>query len=113
MYVKNQIISTTITGFAPYGVFVKAGDYVGLIHISEISDRYVKDIYEFASIGDVVDVMVLDIDEENKQLKLSYKKCRHKRKIKIKPLQVGFKTLEDNLEKQIEAALSEIGEDID
>lgn len=108
MYEKNQIISTTITGFAPYGVFVKAGEYVGLIHISEISDRYVKDIYEFASVGDMVDVMVLDIDEENKQLKLSYKKCRHKRKIKIKPLKIGFQTLAENLDKQLENALKEM-----
>ncbi len=111
MISKNEIIAAEVTGFAPYGVFVKAGEYVGLIHISEISNSYIKDIYEFASVGDIVNVMVLEVDEEHKQLKLSYKKCMTKRKIKIKPLEIGFKTVSDNLDNQIESAIKEMGEE--
>lgn len=111
MYAVNQIISATITGFAPYGIFCKIGEYSGLIHISEISDRYVKDINEFAGIGDIVDVMILDIDYESKQLKLSYKQCKHNRKISVKPLKVGFQTLEEALPHFIEKAMKEMVED--
>lgn len=108
MYAINQIISATITGFVPYGIFCKAGEYSGLIHISEISDRYVKDIHEFASIGDSVDVMILEIDYDSKQLKLSYKRCKNKRKISIKPLEIGFQTLQDTLPYFIDNAMKEI-----
>ncbi len=108
MFSKNEIIAVEVTGFAPYGVFVKSGDYIGLIHISEISNSYIKDIYEFASVGDIVNVMVLEVDEEHKHLKLSYKKCLTKRKIKVKELDIGFKTISDNLHDQIKKALKEM-----
>lgn len=108
MILKNEIIAAEVTGFAPYGVFVKAGDYVGLIHISEISNTYIKDIYEFASVGDIVNVMVLDVDLEHKQLKLSYKKCLTNRKIKVKSLEIGFKAISDKLDNQIKKALKEM-----
>jgi len=97
MYQKGDIIDVVVTGIAPYGVFVKINEYSGLIHISEISDKFVRDISQFAMAGDQVKVIVIEADEENKQLKLSYKKCDRSKKIKICDMKIGFKTLEDKL----------------
>lgn len=102
MYDKGDIVDVTITGIVPYGVFAKVGEYTGLIHISEISDKYVRDITQFAMVGDMVKVVVIEIDEENKQLKLSYKKCDKSKRIKICDMKIGFKTLDDMLPKWIE-----------
>ena len=105
MYQKGDIIDVVVTGIAPYGVFVKINEYTGLIHISEISDKFVRDISQFAMTGDPVKVIVIEVDEENKQLKLSYKKCDRSKKIKICDMKIGFKTLEENLPKWIEQKL--------
>ena len=61
MYDKGDIVDVTITGIVPYGVFAKVGEYTGLIHISEISDKYVRDITQFAMVGDMVKVVVMKL----------------------------------------------------
>lgn len=111
MFSKGQIITVEVTGYATYGVFVKIKDYLGLIHISEISDKFVQDIYSFAGIGDMVDVLILEADEETKQLKLSYKKADNKKRIQVRDLEIGFDTLEEELPKFIDKALRKIKED--
>lgn len=108
MYIKGEIVTCEVTGYANYGVFVKIEDYTGLIHISEVSDKFVQDIHSFAGIGDLVDVIILDVDEENKQLKLSYRKAEDKRKIIVRDLEIGFKTLEEEMPLMIERALKTI-----
>ena len=71
---KGRIVRGTITGIEPYGVFVSCDDYyTGLIHISEISYGYVKNITDFVQIGDLIYVEILDVDEELGHLKLSIK----------------------------------------
>lgn len=113
-YKKGQIVKGTITGIEKYGAFVSLDEYyTGLIHISEISHGYVKDINDFIKIGDIIYVEVLEVDEEQFQLKLSIKNINYKRssfapKKKIKETSLGFKTLayklpiwiEGNLKKQ-------------
>jgi general stress protein 13 len=74
MKIKDSIVCK-VTGIQSYGVFVLCEDYSGLIHISEISDQYVPSISEILCVGDEVEVKVLDVDEENKRLKLSYKQA--------------------------------------
>ena len=106
MYQKGDIIDVIVTGIAPYGVFVKIGEYTGLIHISEISDKYVRDISQFAMAGDQVKVIVIEADEDHKQLKLSYKKCDRSKKIKICDMKIGFKSLEDRLPEWIQEKLN-------
>lgn len=113
MFSKRQIVRCEVTGYASYGVFVKVKDYIGLIHISEISDKFVQDIYFFASIGDFVDALILEIDEENKQLKLSYKQAENKKKIIVRDLEIGFKTLEDEMPFFLKRALRNIKDDND
>lgn len=108
MIIKDNIILVEVTGFIDYGVFVKKDDYVGLIHISEISDRFVKDINLFAKIGDHVSAYVLDVDHKAKKMKLSYKKCGSQRKIVVPESEIGFESLKERLPGWIKDAMNKI-----
>ena len=58
----------------PYALFMSFEDGVtGLLHISEISDSFVRDIEKYGSIGDEIKVKILAIDKENGFLRVSYK----------------------------------------
>lgn len=94
MNVKDHV-SCRITGIQPYGVFVTCDDYIGLIHISEISDQYVPSLEAMLDIGDVIEAVVLEVDENQKRLKLSYKEANpvHPRIQKIIKIQKGFHSL--------------------
>ena len=68
---ENDIIKVKITGIQKYGAFATIdNDYNGLIHISEISYGYVKNINDFINIGDKIYAEVVNIDNNNKQIKL-------------------------------------------
>ena len=69
----GTIVKGKITGIKKYGAFVRVGDYDGLIHISEFSDDFVKDISYIVQVGEEVFLKVLEVDEEHERLKLSYK----------------------------------------
>ena len=70
----NDIIEVVVTGIQKYGVFVLVNDeYDGLIHISEISTGYVRNINDYVKIKDKIYAQVVDIDKENKKFKLSIK----------------------------------------
>ncbi len=111
---KGRIIRGTVTGIEPYGVFVSCDDYyTGLIHISEISHGFVKNINDFVKVGDIIFVEILDVDEELGHLKLSIKNIEYKKKIiikrkKIKETSLGFKTLEYKLPFWIDESLKKI-----
>ena len=69
---KGKLTRVTVTGMESYGVFVSCEDYyTGLIHISEISNGFVKNITDFVNIGDVIYAEILDIDDYDGHLKLS------------------------------------------
>lgn len=73
-YKIGMTVYGKITGIKPYGAFVQFEDGVsGLIHISEISHGFVKDVNNFVKVGEYVMLKVIDIDKDNKQLRLSYK----------------------------------------
>ena len=70
----GDIVRATITGIQKYGAFALVNDkYDGLIHISEISSGYVKNINDYIKIKDEIYAQVVDIDKENNKLKLSIK----------------------------------------
>lgn len=97
MLKKGDILNGEITNIVGYGAFVKTQDYDGLIHISEISDKFVRNVHDFLSIGQKVKVEVLEIDTITKQLKLSFKSVNKIRgvKITVPEYNIGFKTLEE------------------
>ena len=74
MLKTNDVIHVTVTGFAPYGIFVKYEDYVGLIHISEVSKKFVRDVSRYASVDEIISVKVLEVDEKLKRIKCSLKR---------------------------------------
>lgn len=111
---KGRIIRGTVSGIESYGVFVSCDDYyTGLIHISEISHGFVKNITDFVKIGDLIFVEILDVDEELGHLKLSIKNIEYKKNIaikrkKIKETSLGFRTLEYKLPIWVEESLKKI-----
>ena len=72
-------LSGTVRNVIDFGAFVDIGvhqDGDGLVHISEISDRFIRHPSEVLSVGDVVQVVVLSVDEKKKRIGLSIKQAR-------------------------------------
>lgn len=68
----GQIIEGKVTGIQPYGAFVALNNEIqGLVHISEVTHGYVKDINEHLAVGDAVKVKVLNVDEKSNKVSLS------------------------------------------
>ena len=75
---NGSIVKGEITAIKPYGAFVKMDDgYDGLVHISEFSDGFVRSIDDYISVGDVIELKVINVN--GKKLSLSFKQL-HKRK---------------------------------
>lgn len=97
----DDIIKCEVTGINDYGIFVKCEDgYNGLVHISEMSDGFVKDVNSYATVGDFIYCRIIEIEEESKHLKLSIKHIDYKKD--GKPIGVlesrrGFKPLKEQL----------------
>ncbi len=73
-YKVGMTVYGKVTGIKPYGAFVKFDDDVtGLIHISEISNGFVRKIDNYVQVDEYVMVKVIDIDRQHKQLRLSFK----------------------------------------
>lgn len=71
----GTILDGKVTGITNFGAFVELPDKTtGMVHISEVSQTYIKDIHEKLSEGDAVKVMVIDINEKGK-IALSIKKA--------------------------------------
>lgn len=106
---KNELIKCKVIGFQDYGMFVSCGDYQGLVHISEISEQYVSNITDIFELNDLVTLKVLDIDEEDKKLKLSYKRNHkiHRRILKNVRIVKGFNKLSNNLDEWVNIKLEE------
>ena len=70
---RGDIVDVKITGIQPYGAFASLPDNsTGLIHISEISDKFVKSIDSFVKVGEFIKVKIIDFEETN-HAKLSLK----------------------------------------
>lgn len=112
-YAIGKIVTGKVTGIEKYGIFVNLDDYYsGLVHISEISDSFVRNIDDYVNIGEYIRVKILDIDNKNFHLKLSIKNINYhinrQNKNKIKETRKGFSTLEKMLDMWVEKKYSEI-----
>ena len=113
-YEKGKIVKGTVTCIEPYGAFMSFGEfYTGLIHISEISRGFVKDINDFIHVGDRIYVEILDVDNDEAHLKLSIKDIQYKingkpKKNRIIETESGFKTLAAKLPIWVEKKLKMI-----
>ncbi len=107
----GDIIECEVSGITDYGVFVKIDNgYDGLIHISEISEKYVSNLERLFIKGDIIEVKVLDVDHNKKQVKLSIKenKQKSKRKKPIEEKGEGFKPLKEKLDYWVKEKLKEL-----
>lgn len=113
---KGRILKGVVTGIEPYGVFVQFDDYYsGLIHISEISEGFVRDPGDYVKVGEIINVKIIDVDDHMGHLKLSIKNIQYKEKKitkrrKIQETSLGFKTLSYKLSFWIEESLKNIEE---
>ena len=72
----GMVLSGTVRNVIDFGAFVDIGVHQdGLVHISQISTKFIKHPSEVLSVGDVVKVVVLDVDEKKKRIGLSIKQA--------------------------------------
>ena len=110
-YNINDVIYVTITSVTPYGAFVKADDeYTGLIHISEITGKYIGNIDKYFTEGNIIEAVITDIDEEKKQLSLSTKGIMPNldRGNNLKEDDLGFQNLINMLPKWVDNTKKEL-----
>ena len=75
----GMLLSGTVRNVIDFGAFVDIGVHQdGLVHISEIADRFIKHPSEALSVGDVVQVRVLGVDEKKNRISLSIKQAKEK-----------------------------------
>lgn len=116
IYKVGDVVTGKVTGIQPYGAFVALDEETqGLVHISEITYGYVRNIEDFFKIGDEIQVKILDIDERNEKISLSTRALQDPPRKKVeknpkKSLQErlneqdanGFQTLKEKLQDWIE-----------
>jgi len=112
----GDIVIAKITDVKPYAAFLSFEDGSrGLLHISEISDKFIKDIDSYVSKGDEISVLVLSIDDTDHFIRTSFKKIpeqeRHTSHVneRVKPLvnDEDFAPLKERLEGWIKESLEE------
>ncbi len=101
-YKTGEIVTGCVTGIEKYGIFVSLDDYYnGLIHISEISDNFVRNIHDYVKIGETINAKVLEENEKEHHVKLSIKGIEYREskipKVKIIETPSGFTNLQNKL----------------
>ena len=113
-YKVGKIVKGNITGVEKYGIFVSLDNfYSGLIHISEISNDFVRDPSYFGEVGETIYVKVIEVDEKTNHVKLSIKDIDYRinkkpTKSKIKETGSGFEILSNNLDSWVAKKLDEM-----
>ena len=70
----GMILKGTVRNVIDFGAFVDIGVHQdGLVHISQMTDRYIKHPMEVVSVGDIVEVKVLNVDLGKKRISLTMK----------------------------------------
>jgi general stress protein 13 len=123
-YHIGEVVQGTVTGIQPYGAFVQLDDHTqGLIHISECRSAFIRHVGDELHVGQVIDVMILDVDQYNEKISLSRRsvldanqKVRTDRENQRvdnwhhhywtnQHLNIGFETIADNRDDMIVEAL--------
>ena len=73
----GMVLTGTVRNVIDFGVFVDIGVHQdGLVHISQVADRFIRHPSEVVSVGDIVKVVVLEVDEKKKRIGLSMKQAK-------------------------------------
>ena len=115
-YDIGDLVDGIVTGIEDYGIFVSINDNcTGLIHISEISDSFVKNVNDYAEIDEKIVARVIGYDN-NSHLKLSVKGLNYRPSKKnlnsIKETKSGFHNLKESLKYWIDEKCDEINEKV-
>ena len=110
MLKNKDIIECTVSGIEDYGFFVKTVDgYSGLVHISEMSENFIRSIYDYVSLGEKIKAEIIDVDEKSKKLKLSIKNIEYRICTNLpEDTKSGFTILKNNLPNWIAEVEEEI-----
>ncbi|MDD6302506.1 MAG: CvfD/Ygs/GSP13 family RNA-binding post-transcriptional regulator [Bacillales bacterium] len=123
-YHVGDIVSGEVTGIQSYGAFIKLSNgEQGLIHISEISTYFVKNVSSFVQVGQIIKVKIIDILEDKQLYRLSLKQVtptlrqnvrqmkssNSKKRSKIPLDQQDYTPLKNNLAKWIEEGKTKYG----
>ena len=111
-YKEGDIVKVKITKISSYGAFAYVDEeYNGLIHISEITDKFVRSVNDYFEIGDEINAKVIEVCNDN-QLKLSIKDVENdlsaRKNRKLKETVFGFYLLKQALPKWVDEKLEEI-----
>ncbi|MEC1178019.1 S1 domain-containing post-transcriptional regulator GSP13 [Metasolibacillus meyeri] len=114
-YKVGDVLTGNVTGIQPYGAFVALDEQTqGLVHISEITYGFVKDVSHFLKVGDEITVKILEIERGSQKISLSIRALQeeptHFKKEQRKTLQerldeddaAGFQPLKDKLQEWID-----------
>lgn len=107
----GNVVKGVVTGIEDYGIFVKIDEqYSGLVHISEITEKFVKDIKQYANKGETIYVEIKEIDDSSKKCILSVKGLNYRinEKKLVKESVRGFTPLKQHLPEWIEIKYNEI-----
>ncbi len=112
-YIIGSVVTGKVSGIEDYGIFLSFDNgTTGLIHISEISDSFVRNVSDYAKIDDIISAKVLDYDAKMDKLRLSIKALDETDKKKlfgsIKETKNGFESLKESLDLWVKSKLEEI-----
>ena len=111
-YKIDMITIGQVTGIKEYGIFVRLDETTsGLIHISEISKYFVRDLHKFVDMNEIIRVKIVGKNKDHYQLSIKdidYRIMKRKDS-KIKETESGFKNLALNLDHWIEKKKDELG----
>lgn len=108
---KDMVLKGTVTRLEKFGVFVEIGaERPGLVHISELTHGYIKDPSEVVKQGDEVDVKVLNVNRQKRQIKLSMKALeeppvKEPKETKAKKAEAGSAEPEEPAEEPVPTAM--------
>lgn len=93
----NSIVEGIVVRLKPFGAIIKLPEnHQGLVHISHVSNKFVQDISEHLTVGDVVKVKILSIDSASGRFSLSIKETEEPQKNQFKPQYPQSRTYEEN-----------------
>lgn len=114
-YKAGDIVTGTVTGIEKYGIFINIDDkHNGLIHISEITSSFVRNIHDYVRLGELIQAKVIEDTNNDHQVKLSLKDIEYriteKKNKKIEETPLGFATLNKKLDEWIAEKSNEISQ---
>lgn len=117
----GDLLIGKVVSVRPYAIFLSFEENIsGLLHISEISDSFIRDIEKFASVGDQIKVKIISIDSNNGFLRVSLKRVPEEERFSThsnkerKPIKIDkeeFMPLEEKLDEWINGTLEKARKD--